>query len=469
MKRYKYILQRIVLIVTICTFTRPFILVAQKTENRSAVITYPAPPGFDTSADFIVKVNNTDIWTERIGDPGMEGLHVVNFSCSGPQTITVTTRSAIKKYAIRPKSRNIKATIKGRQLTFTIPGPQKLYVEIDSLPHLAIFSNPAEDRVPVKNDSNVVYYGPGTYSPGIINLRSNQTIYIAGGAVVNANIRGNNLQNVKIHGRGILNGNLQIGNSSGIEVEGIFMRSTRGWTNTLIDCYRSVYRNVKVFSYRSVWGLDGINPVSCKSFIIDDCFIRTKDDCIAVKSMQQFGGYTGKDINTDSITITNNLLVGWSHADGFTMGFELQGGYAQNVLVKNCDILMASGQGRTGGHSGFSIVCDGPSIVQNIRFEDIRVEAQIEYKNLELIITEGKRYGTGNPGHVRGIYLKNIRWENAGKPFVIAGVPGNILQDVTFDHCYLGRKLLTGFKDADFQMEFCKDIKFIPARPSVKQ
>jgi hypothetical protein len=125
---------------------------------------------------------------------------------------------------------------------------------------------------------------------------------------------------------------------------------------------------------------------------------------------------------------------------------------------------MARGQGRTGGHSGFSIVCDGASIVQNIRFEDIRVEAEIEYKNLELIITEGRRYGTGNPGHIKGVYLKNIHWENANKPFVIAGVPNHILEDVSFDNCFLAGKLITGFKDADFQMEFAKDIKFISSK-----
>ena len=432
--------------------------------EKSTVVTYPAAEGLETSTDFTVKANNTAVWTESVGNGGMENLNVANFSCSGKQTITVKASAIIAKYNIRPKSSGIVAQVKGQELTFTIPGPRKLYIEINNLPHLAIFANPLEGMLPNRNDSGVVYYGPGTYSPGVINLKSNQTLYIAGGAVVNANIRGNNLQNIRILGRGSLNGNLQIGNSSNIDVEGIFMRSIRGWTNMLFDCYHSSYRNVKVFSYRSVWGIDGINPVSCKNFIIDDCFIRTKDDCISVKSMQQFGGYTAKDINTDSISVTNNLLVGWSHADGFTMGFELQGGIVQNVLVKNCDILMANGQGRTGGHSGFSIVCDGPSMVQNIRFEDIRVEAEIEYKNVELIITEGKRYGTGNPGQIKGVYLKNIRWENAGKPFVIAGVPNNILEDVTFDNCFLAGKLLTSFKDADFQMEFAKDIKFIPAK-----
>lgn len=157
-------------------------------------------------------------------------------------------------------------------------------------------------------------------------------------------------------------------------------------------------------------------------------------------------------------------MVGWAHADGVTLGFELQGGLVQNILVKNCDILSSGGQGRTGGHAGFSIVCDGSSLVQNIHFEDIRVESQIEYKNLEIIATEGSRYGTGDAGYIKGVYLKNIHWENPDKPFVIAGVPAHLVEDITFDHCFLGGKLLGGIRDADFQIEFARDIKFLSAK-----
>lgn len=431
--------------------------------QTSSVVTYAAPAGLTTSPDFTVSVSHKSVWTESVGNGGMENLNVANYSASGAQTIVVTASSAIKKYAILPRSRNIVGHVNGRTLTFTISGPQKLYIEIDSLPHLAIFSNPLEENVPQQGNASVIYYAPGTINnEKQIDLQSNQTIYIAGGAVVNANIRGKNLQNVRVIGRGILNGNVRISGTTNLVVDGIFIRSTNGWCNTLTDCHNTLYRNVKVFSYKTVWGIDGIDPVSCKNFMIDDCFIRTRDDCVSIKSMASHGRDTVKDINTDSITVKNSVLMGWQHADGVTLGFELQGGLVQNVLVKNCDILSARGQGRTGGHSAFSITCDGPSTVQNIRFEDIRVENAIEYKNLELIVTEGRRYGTAGPGHINGVYLKNIHWANSDKPFVIAGIPTNYVENVTFDHCYLAGKLLTSMNDADFQTEFAKDIKFIP-------
>jgi hypothetical protein len=432
---------------------------------KSTIITYPPPPGLETSTDFTVKVNETDVWTECIGGKGMEALNVASYSCSGPQTIKISASSNIGKYTIRPKSRGIIAQINGRVLTFTIPNPQKLYIEIDSLPHLAIFGSPLEINPPKEGDKGIVYYGPGTYDVGEINLQDNQTIYIAGGAIVNANIRGSNLQNIKILGRGILHGNIRISGTSNLEVNGIFIcHNAKGWTNTLTNCIHCVYRDVKVFNYGSVWGTDGIDPVSCIDFLIDDCFLRTRDDCISIKSSDEMH-------KTDSILVKNSVMVGWSHADGITLGFNLEG-LVQNVKVQNCDILYARGQGHTGGHAAFSIVCDNHGDIKNIHFEDIRVEENIEIKNLELIVTEGQRYGHSNtPGHIKGVYLKNIQWENGDKPFIIAGLPfnNNIVEDVTFDNCRVSGKPLTNLTDADFQIEFAKDIKFIPSTKMTKE
>jgi polygalacturonase len=453
------------IIATVVVMVLPWLIYGASAK----IVTYPAPPGLVTSPDFTVKVINTPVWVEKIGSSvhtdkyalyggiEMEFLNVANFACSGTLTIKVTASANIDSFKIRPISRNIKGTVKGRELTFTIPGPQKLYLEINGLPHLALFANPLEVNPPKEGDSGVVYFGPGTHNPGQINLKSNQTIYIAGGAIVNANVRGNDLQNVKIKGRGLLQGNIRINGTSNLEVNGIFIRNTKGWSNTLTNCSHSSYRNVKVFGYEAIYSVDGINPVSCRDFTIDDCFMRCRDDCVAIKSMDY-------KLSVDSIRVTNNVMVGWACSDGVTIGYELNGSPVQNVLVKNCDILYARSGGGTGGHSGFGIVSDGPAWVQNIRYEDIRVENNIEFKNLEIIITNGEMYGKDLPGHIKGVYMKNISWENAAKPFIISGFSkDNLVEDITFDHCSVGGKSLSGTGDANFKVnEFTRNIKFIP-------
>ncbi len=435
----------------------------------SSIVTYPAPPGLVTSPDFSLKGNGKTIWVERIynnpetidymfyGSKEMEDLNVAGFSCSGKVSFEITASEEIKSFLIRPASRQISAKAEGKTLTFTVEGPQKLYIEINALPHLAIFANPLEKHPPRKGDANVLYFGPGKHDIGQIDLQSQQTVYIEGGGIVFADVRGKDLQNVTIKGRGMLQGNVKISGTSNLHVSGIFIRNTKGWTNTLTNCRNSSYRNVKVFGYGSIWGLDGINPVSCRNFTIDDCFMRCRDDCVAIKSMDP-------DLQVDSIFVTNNVMVGWSCSDGVTLGYELNGGPVQNILVKNCDILYARGGGRTEGHAGFSIVCDGPAWVKNIRFEDIRVEKDVEFKNLEFIVTDGTLYGTDPPGHIQGVYMKNIKWENTGKPFVLSGFsPDNRVEDITFEHCYLGDQLLSSTSDALFQINaFVSDIKFLP-------
>ena len=421
-------------------------------------VLYPAVPGMRTSEVYSVAVNGEDAWVEAVGPGGMEDLHTLNLSAEGSQTFVISVNEDIESYSIQPKSYGIKGVADGKTLTVTLDSPMKLYIRVNQLPYLAIFSNPLEKGAPSRKDRNVDYYGPGNHDVGEIQVRDGQTIYIAGGANVNGRLTGT-AKDVTICGRGSFTGNARLNDCENLRVEGIYMRNTRGWANTITNSVNTSYDNVKIFSHTGVWGLDGINPVSCKGFDINDCFIRTRDDCIAIKSN---GDPQKFDLSSRDITVRNSTMIGWDHADGVTLGFELNGGVVENIKVMNCDILSARGSGRTGGHAAFSIVCDGESQVKDIYFEDIRVEAAIEYKNLEIILTEAERYGNGRMGSISGVYLKNVSWENAFKPFTIVGHPTRYVENVVFTNCYVGGKLLTGVEDADFQMEFTRDIMFVP-------
>lgn len=72
---------------------------------------------------------------------------------------------------------------------------------------LVIFGNPLEKDAPKAGDKNVVYFGAGVHTPDEIKLSDNQTLYIAGGAVVKSRLRATG-KNITVRGRGILSGEL---------------------------------------------------------------------------------------------------------------------------------------------------------------------------------------------------------------------------------------------------------------------
>ena len=58
----------------------------------------------------------------------------------------------------------------------------------------------------IRDSPNILYYGPGYHEVGHLELKSNQTLYLAGGAVLDAYVTATDAENVKILGRGIITG-----------------------------------------------------------------------------------------------------------------------------------------------------------------------------------------------------------------------------------------------------------------------
>ena len=49
-----------------------------------------------------------------------------------------------------------------------------------------LFANPPEAQAPKPGDPNVVFFGPGIHEVSHLVVTDNQTVYIAGGAIVRA-------------------------------------------------------------------------------------------------------------------------------------------------------------------------------------------------------------------------------------------------------------------------------------------
>ncbi len=418
------------------------------TEQKPDVICYPAVPELTESDKYSVTVNGHNIWTEKFrtdmdigGLPDwftnrsytsvQQELHFASFSCKGAISVSIEVPDNISRARVRPTSRDIGIKITGNRLTFSLPGPDKLYIEIDDLPPLCFFANPAESEVPSPDDPNVIFFGAGVHRPGYIYLTENQTVYIAPGAIVYGGIRIDGGRNIKVAGRGILDGGFEfdrmvrVDDSEDVVFEGIMIRNGRGWINTVTNSKNVVFDDIRVVSFGPSG--DGINPLGSRNVTISNCFFRCTDDCIAIKSPEE-------DHVVRDILIENNTMVGFAFSDGVTIGFETRGPSISNVIARNNDILLSRGGSRVDGHSGFSIVCDGPSVISDILFEDIRVE-QADEKLFELIITEGQRYGDDLPGTIRNVTVRNVSWFHEGPVSLEGFSENNKIENVIFENC----------------------------------
>jgi hypothetical protein len=416
------------------------------------VTPYPAIPGLPASGIYTVEVNGHSIWVEKyVSNLDIHNLpdwfnapyvrapqeqHIASFSGEGELRVELTLPEPATEVVVRPLSLRIRPEVTGNKVSIDWRGPGQLVVEVAGLPPLYLFADPEEKEKPTPGDPNVKYFGPGVHEAGLIELKENETLYLAAGAVVYGGVRAQGANNIKVTGRGILDGDyrfsqmVRIENSSRVVFDGVTVRNGRGWTNTLINCRDVEYRYVKVLGFGP--SSDGINPAGSQRVRIHHCFMRCTDDCVAIKAPDP-------KAPVQEILVENNIMIGFAYADGVTIGFETNAGFVRNVVVRNCDILLARGGSRVDGHSGFSIICDGPATVSNILFENIRVEKS-EIKLFELHITDGTKYGTGPAGHIRDVIIRKVDWLHEG-PVVIFGHDENHqVQNVLFENCTVAGK-----------------------------
>ena len=442
------------------------------------IFAYPAIETLQTSSDFTVTANGVDIWVEEYdvelpSAPFKQGEEdfvnkvrpylgttqrtaFARFSTTGGTAVSINSPSVISKCTVHPKSRNIAVSGEGTNtVTFNITGPENLYVEIPGMPELYIFADAPETDRPDENDPTYYYFGPGVHEIEggqllIANVEK-RNVYIAAGALVKGCIRFDNIKgSARLHGRGILDATITggVGNvvyqhySSGVAVEDIMARtSQRGWMCWLYQSQYSSFSNVKIIGYGA--NNDGIPATSPRGLTVKNCFIRTTDDCISLKT-------ENKDIDAD-VAIEGSTMYGVASSDGVMVGYECKGRLT-NVKVKDCDIIGGRGTTILGyGHAGFTIGCDGPGPIENVTFENVRVENKVFENNMLAIVTDGKAYMPntssfhGKPGSIKGITLKNVSWENAGMPMRFVGHGAdNTIKDILFENCTAGGNLIDG-------------------------
>ncbi len=428
------------------------LMLAQTTQ--AGVVTYSAPAGEELSVDYEVWADGkkVDVYRARVLDPPFAGKQwdyggpysFANFDMSGQVTVRIASKRSLRNTVLRPAAEGVNLQIQNdHELLLTLDRPHKFSVEPDGKKGpLLLFANPLENTTSPAEAPGVIYFAPGSHRAGRIAVTNGQTLYLAGGAVVKGGVAVEG-SNVRICGRGILDGsdyewrkgpyNVTLGiHGTNVLVEGITIRGSSHWTIVPRGSRNVIVRNVKICGGR-VQNDDGINPCNSQDVLISDCFIRSDDDCVALKGLD----LRLPNSNVERITVENSTL--WcDRARIFLLGHESRAPFMRDVTLRNLDIIHFT-------MTPFLFEPGEDMRLENIRVTDVRIhgEGQQELIRLKPVVNQYMQKKV--PGFVRDVLFKNVVLAGTPGPYRVqlAGAdPEHDVRDVTFERVsILGTRL----------------------------
>lgn len=354
------------------------------------------------------------------------------------------------------------------------------------------------DKLAEAYHTDVVYVKPGLYSANGYNgithyIKSNQTWYFEGGAVIQGTLNLDYTTNARVIGHGLMwrppHASITVNDAVNAYIEGM-MGLNHGWGDNggyFINVANS--KNVYVKNLKSIgrhkWG-DTMDIFCSEDVTVEGCFYRGNDDCIAIYGPRWTGNYWGDTGNVRNIKVKNCVLMPdlarpihfGTHGDSSSPN---GGRVIDNCRFENIDILTYNKYAynpRSSGRMPQSIrmdVSEG-NTVSNIYFNDIRIQDYMANKICELFITTQDRYGTYTyPGKgINNVYFKNIDYKNIDSSHggrmegykTSNGVDG-ITQNVTFENLKINGHVALSAKDAQINIgDNTKNIKFVASGKS---
>ena len=406
--------------------------------GAGAVITFPALPNAVKSPLYTVTANGTSQFVEKLTRFSAEmQVHYAYFGVATgcTATIAVTVAQSFSTYSVSPKSRNIAATKSGNTITFS-SGPNYLILQFDAKELLFILIDDQESNPPRLGDANVkniadytvddtgatlvtakvqsainaasgaaqnvLYFPPGRYKVGELSLKSNMTVYLAGGAMLDGStstadyaatgtpavestshglIHLYNVTNTKILGRGVIDAEgtiitggsndtpsfkinaVRVDQSSKVVIDGVLVRDPVFWNTLVYKSDQVTIQNYKVINRRPTTTTynqtDGIDFDASTNGTVYNVFVYSGDDNLSPKTEQEGG------IDTKNIVYQKAVL--YSNSGACKVGTKTFGTTMDGIVFTDIDIVKA----------GRAMVIDAndTAVIQNTKFENIRIEA----------------------------------------------------------------------------------------------
>ncbi len=409
----------------------------QTAQAQVSVRQLPVQDGPHTSERYEVRVRSlsADCWQQvpvlrcDVNTRRVQQSAFAEFDMAGPVVVQVVRKQdpVFSDLRIRPTSRGIRHQVLSKDtVQFTLNRPEYLSIEFDNDRHhnLHLLANSMAAVVhpdgngleawglPSLNDDerqrimnwegiqsqdifirhpSMIYFGPGVHKPkdlpsADIRIPSNTIVYLAPGAIVKARLIVDHAENVTIIGRGIVDHPLrgvEITYSRNVLVDGLTFLNPAHYTIFGGESRQLTIRNIKTFSARS-WS-DGIDLMCCREVRVDNCFLRTSDDCIALYNHRWWYWGGSEDIEVSHCIfwpdVAHSVNIG-SHGDDRNP----EGEMLRNVRIHDCDILYNDGDGL------LAVNCGDKNHIRDIRFSKIFAEGIRRGRLFDLRIFQSEKY-----------------------------------------------------------------------------
>jgi len=316
------------------------------------------------------------------------------FELAQPVEVEIQAAFDVRWVEVRPKSAGITPVIGSDHQTirFQLRSARPVTVEFndDLAQVLHLFAYPPEKDPPQPGAPNVRYFGPGIHEAGLIELKDGETLYLAPDSWVKGNVRSIGTRNVVIRGRGILDGSevgrktarqassasgtaavpayaagndnmIYLQGTAGATVEGITIFNSSHWTLYARSTRGTHIDGVRILNSSVNYGNDGIDLVSSSDVLVENVFVRTNDDCVVVKNLN--------DVETRNILVRRAVL--WNMPTGgnaLEIGFEMRSRTTSNIRFEDIDIIHVERGAAISIHNGDA------ATVEDVVFDGIRVE-----------------------------------------------------------------------------------------------
>ncbi len=420
------------------------------------------------SQDYRVTIDGNEIYVYKC-----QVASYAILSGQGKMEVEIESALPFEKIKVRPLSAGINFTVQGKKVRFTIDAPRKLSIEFDDdiLRPLFLLVNPIDTPKPDIDGDKVHYFESGkTYDIGLMELGEGETVYIDEGAVVYGAFTAYRADNIAIKGRGILDGSkwprqgevikkqmIKLVECNNVLIEGITIVDGPNWHVVPIACNDVTIKDLNIITI--VGTGDGIDVVGSENVSIDNCFIRSYDDCVAIKAVSYFHESGCK--NVENVKVSRSVFWNSEYGNALEIGYETRCEEIKNILFQDCDVIRCEFEGYESGGT-FTIHNGDRAVVSNVRYDNIRVEDSRE-KLIDIKILFSQYSRDEVRGQVRDIVFNNIQVVDGPFPVsIIRGYNGDhMIRNITIEDMVVHGRKINDANSAKMVVELSKDVKFL--------